>query len=90
MREPGKVNKARTTIPSDFASFSADFGLHVSDPYQFNLFRPLGQTALRDHGSPSPFINAQPDDSFEDDLREALLELDMGPQFDVAAQRAGT
>ena len=83
MREPGRVNKARTTIPSDFASFSRDFGLHVSDPFQFNRF-----TALRDPGS--LFINVVPDYSFEDDLREALLELDMGPQFDVAAQRAGT
>ncbi len=37
-----------------------------------------------EHGS--PFIHPQNDNNFEDDLREAIIGLDMGAQFDVAAQ----
>jgi len=41
-----------------------------------------------EHGS--PFIHPQNDNNFEDDLREAILGLDMGAPFDVAAQHYNT
>jgi hypothetical protein len=35
----------------------------------------------------SPYIHPQQDNTFEDDLREAILGLDMGAPFDVTAQQ---
>lgn len=49
---------------------------------------PFVGSVHSEHGS--PFIHPQNDNNFEDDLREAILGLDMGAQFDVAAQHYNT
>lgn len=56
-----------------------------------NAASPYIGSVHSEHGS--PFIGAQPDSNFDDDLREAILGLDienMGAPFDVAAQYQNT
>lgn len=85
-----------TTTSSTYDTSTLDtntLGLHWShhrtrsdqSDISSNAASPFIGSVHSDHGS--PFINAQQDNSLEDDLHEALLGLDMGaPQFDVAAQ----
>jgi hypothetical protein len=74
---------------------SNNLGLHWSHHRSLSEQSDLSSNASPFIGSVhsehnSPFINPQQDNNFEDDLREAILGLDMGAQFDVTAQHYNT
>jgi hypothetical protein len=74
---------------------SNNLGLHWSHHRSLSEQSDLSSNASPFIGSVhsehnSPFINPQQDNNFEEDLREAILGLDMGAQFDVTAQHYNT